>query len=366
MTTLWGRDYGRRDLLNHVGRLQQIAGVRLLTLDDGVERGVRVLEFRTGTGFCFDVLVDRTMDVSRCEHNGRALGWQSATGFPGPWAYEPEALGWLRGFGGGLVTTCGLEHALFMAEDTAAHFHYPAKQTERFGLHGRVSYLPARLTGYGERWDGDQCTLWATGEIVQAAVFGEQFLLRRRIETRVGESRFHIHDEVENIGHARTPHMYLYHVNIGFPVLDDGAELLAPATNPVPRGDHDVAGYTMFHGPTPDYVEEVTEHDVHGEPDGRVPVAVVNRALGLGAYEVFNRHQLPRHFIWRMLGEGTYAVGIEPSTNRPAGRLDARRRGELIELAPGETRTYDLELGALAGAAAIDAFAARVARIDTT
>jgi hypothetical protein len=61
-----------------------------------------------------------------------------------------------------------------------------------------------------------------------------------------------------------------------------------------------------------------------------------------------------------MLGEGTYVVGIEPCTNRTAGRLDARARGELIELDPGETRTYDLELGALVGAAEIDAFERRV------
>ncbi len=39
--------------------------------------------------------------------------------------------------------------------------------------------------------------------------------------------------------------------------------------------------------------------------------------------------------MWRMLGEGTYVVGIEPCTNRTAGRLDARERGELIELEPG-------------------------------
>ena len=49
--------------------------------------------------------------------------------------------------------------------------------------------------------------------------------------------------------------------------------------------------------------------------------------------------------MWRMLGEGTYVVGIEPCTNRTAGRLDARERGELIELDPGEKRSYDLELG---------------------
>ncbi len=363
MTDLWGSAYARRDLLKRVGRLEQVAGVRLVTLGDGAERGVRVLEFRTGTGFAFDVLVDKAMDVGRCELAGKALGWQSGAGFGGPWYAEQEELGWLRNWGGGLVTTCGLEHALFMAEDSAEQYHYLPKRTERFGLHGRIANRPARLTGYGERWEGETCTLWATGETLQASVFGEQLLLKRRLEARLGESRLTIRDEVENVGPDRTPHMFLYHVNVGFPVLDDGAELLVPATDPVPRGDQSVAGYTRFHGPVAGYLEEVTEHTVHAEADGAVPVAVVNRRLGLGAYEVFNQAQLPHHFIWRMLGEGTYAVGIEPSTNRTAGRLDARERGELIELDPGETRAYDLELGALDGGEAIDAFAARVGRV---
>ena len=42
-----------------------------VTLGDGVERGVRVLEFRTGTGFEFDVVVDRAFDIGRHEHAGR-------------------------------------------------------------------------------------------------------------------------------------------------------------------------------------------------------------------------------------------------------------------------------------------------------
>jgi hypothetical protein len=346
--------------MQRIGRLEQIAGVRLVVRDDGMERGVRVLEFRTGSGFSFDVLVDRAMDIGRCEHAGRALGWQSPTGFIGPWYYEPEELGWLCGFGGGLVTTCGMEHALFMAGDTAAHYHYPPKATERFGLHGRVSYLPATLTGYGARWDGDECTLWAEGEITQAAVFGESFTLRRRIEANVGENRLTIHDEVSNAGWNPTPHMYLYHVNVGFPALDDGSELLIPASDPTPRGKHSVAGYRRFDGPSAGYEEQVTEHDVHAEADGSVPVAVVNRAAAFGAYEVFNRNQLPHHFIWRMLGQGTYVVGIEPSTNRTSGRLPARESGELIILQPGETRQYDLELGALPDSEKIAAFAGRV------
>jgi hypothetical protein len=360
MPSLWGRGWGRAELLRRLGRLEQLAGVRLVTLADGAERGVRVLEFRTGTGFSFDVVVDRGFDVGRCEHSGRTLGWQSAVGFAGPWFYEPEGLGFFRNFGGGLLTTCGLEHTLFMAEDTAEHYHYPPKQTERFGLHGRVSNRPARLVGYGERWQGDDCVLFAEGEVLQAAVFGEQLLLRRRIEARVGESRLLIHDEVENVGHDTTPHMFLYHVNVGFPVVDEGSELLVPARSVVARGDYPVEGYSVFRGPSAGYVEQVFEHEVVAEQDGAVPVAIVNRELGLGVYELFRRDQLPHHFVWRMLGEGTYVVGIEPSTNRTAGRLDARARGELIELGPGERRVYDLELGALDGEPAIEAFEARV------
>jgi hypothetical protein len=357
---LYGREVGRRELLRRVGSLSQVAGVRLVTLGDGVERGVRVLEFRTGTGFAFDVVVDRAFDIGRCEHAGRPLSWLSSAGFTGPWYSEPEGLGWLRTFGGGLLTTCGLDHALFMAEDSAEQFHYPPKPTETYGLHGRVSGRPARLVGYGERWDGDVCTLYGEAEVLQTAVFGEQLLLRRRVEARVGESSLSIRDEVVNVGHDRTPHMLLYHVNVGWPVVDGGSELLVPATAVEPRGDHPVEGYRRLEAPAAGFVEQVFEHELAADADGSVPVAVVNRGLGLGAYEVFRPDQLPHHFVWRMLGEGTYVVGIEPSTNRTAGRLDARRRGELIELDPGESRTYDLELGALAGEDEIASFAARV------
>src|SRR5438132_1761738 len=247
--------------MKRVGRIDQVAGVRLATLGDGAERGVRLLEFRTGTGFEFDVVVDRAFDVGRCEHAGCALGWQSAVGFAGPWFYEPEGLGFLRTFGGGLLTTCGLDHTLFMAEDTAEQYHYPPKATETFGLHGRVANRPARLAGYGERWDGDECVLWADGEVLQAAVFGEQLLLRRRIEARVGESRLRIHDVVENVGHDPTPHMFLYHVNAGHPVVDEGSELLVPAVSVEPRGDHPAEGYRTLAAPSSGFVEQVFEHE---------------------------------------------------------------------------------------------------------
>ena len=66
-----------------------------------------------------------------------------------------------------------------------------------------------------------------------------------------------------------------------------------------------------------------------------------------------------------MLGEGDYAVAMEPSTNRDSGRWDARERDELRMLAPGEARTYDLEIGGITGAAALDAFASRVHALES-
>jgi hypothetical protein len=365
MPQLWGRSWSRVELMRRIGRLDQVAGVRLVELEDGLARGVRLIEFRTGSGFGFDVVVDRAFDIGRCEMGDRPLAWSTTAGIVGPWYYEPEGWGWFRAWGGGMVVTCGLDHTLGPGEDSAEDFHQMhMMKTVPYGLHGRVGGLPARLIGYGERWDGDECVLWAEGEVIQSAVFGESLRLHRRIEAQVGASHFTIHDEVENIGNSRTSHMFLYHCNAGHPIVDEGAELVIPTRRTTTDYGVPVEGYDTLAAPIPAFSETCFENEIVAEPQGTVPVAVVNRALGMGVYQVFRQAQLPHHTFWRMMGEGTYAVAMEPGTNRDAGRWDARQRDELQSMAPGESRTYDLEIGALDGAPAIDAFVGRVRAID--
>ncbi len=63
MVTLWGREWTRPELLARVGRLEQIAGIRLVEGGDGAERGVRLLRCWSGAGFDFEILVDRGFDI---------------------------------------------------------------------------------------------------------------------------------------------------------------------------------------------------------------------------------------------------------------------------------------------------------------
>src|SRR6516225_8923510 len=126
MAKLYGSGLSRREVSAHAGMLSQFAGVRLMTLGDGVERGVRLLEFRTGSGLRFTALVDRAMDIADCDFKGMSMGWHSPAGFRHPSLHEPEGeggLGWLRSFSG-LLVTCGLDHILFMHEEKADHFVY--------------------------------------------------------------------------------------------------------------------------------------------------------------------------------------------------------------------------------------------------
>lgn len=364
MPVLYGRNFSRSELLRRVGHISQVGGVQLLSFQDGPPRGVRILEFRTGTGFVFKVAVERGMDVGYCEYRGASLAWIPPTLLPGPWYFCQETdFGWLRTALGGFCNSCGMVHIGNPETASVEHYNFPARPTERYGVHDRMALLPAQLMRYGERWEGDECLLEAEGKVVQAQAYGENLVLTRRYTARLGESRFFIHDEIENGGYLSTEHMLLYHINVGFPFVDEGSELLAPFDGP-PRilfGEADPSrpeDYTRFIAPQKNWVQQTFEHRMHSGEDGKVPVAIVNPRLGnggLGVYVVYNRKQLPNYIEWRMMGEGQYVVGIEPCTNT-FGREVVRQAGDLIVLKPGETRTYDIEVGILDGADEIDRF----------
>lgn len=184
------------------------------------------------------------------------------------------------------------------------------------GLHGRVSNLPATNVAWGGEWEGEDYVLSVSGKIRETIVFGENILLTRRIWARLGESRFFIDDVVENRGYRRTPHMILYHINTGFPVVSDNTYLLSHSVNITPRdaiAEEDKENYHRMQPPTQDYQAKVYFHDMRADAQGRVTTALV------------------------------------------LGRATELEAGRLQFLEPGERREYHLEIGVVEGAEQIAA-----------
>jgi hypothetical protein len=350
MAELFGQHWTRAALLERVGDISQIGGARLVTLAEGPEAGVLVAELRTGSGLNFSVLPGRGMDLGFAEYRGMPLCWRSSTGEIAAAHYEPAGEGWLRGFSGGLMATCGLTTAGWPSTDAG----------QELPLHGRASYLQARNVYVDGQWEGDDYVMWAQGRTRETVVFGENVRLTRRVWARLGESRLFIDDVVENLSHTTVPHMLAYHFNVGFPFLDDGSELISSAQEIEPITDDRAAAladHPHYGPPHADWQAAVLVHRQLADADGWAVTAMVNRPRGLGLYIKQRPDQLPWLWQWKQLGQGSYVAGVEPANCFGRGRADDRARGSLRFLKPGEQQAYSLEIGVLDSPTAIEELA---------
>ena len=115
--------------------------------------------------------------------------------------------------------------------------HPCTDEGEELGLHGRINNIPAKNVYSDGEWDKDEYTLFAQGKVRETKVFGEDLCLTRKITAKLGETTLHIKDIVENLGTTKTPHMILYHINGGFPVIDKDSILISPTKIAHPRDD---------------------------------------------------------------------------------------------------------------------------------
>lgn len=176
--------------------------------------------------------------------------------------------------------------------------------------------------------------------------------MRRKIWTRLGESRFWIEDTVTNDGFLPAPHMLLQHFNLGFPVLDAGSHLQLPESLVVPRDEVSRPGlgsWMDFEPPGAGVKEKVFYHDLKADMDGMVTIQLrnnsFNRGQGLGVYWKYLKQEYPILVEWKMMAEGLYVLGVEPANCHVEGRVKEREKGTLQVLAPGEIRVYHMEIG---------------------
>lgn len=88
----------------------QIGGIETAIMDNGFGRGTRIAWINTGTGLRYKVVIDRAMDIADAFYNQHSLAWLSHSGITSPEPFSSRGIDWLRTFGGGFLTTCGLTH----------------------------------------------------------------------------------------------------------------------------------------------------------------------------------------------------------------------------------------------------------------
>lgn len=339
MPTLFNHRYTPLELKQFAGDLAQLAGIRTVEYQDGKARGLRVAQVWTGSGFRFEILLDRALDIGAAEHNGRAIAWTFPSLATPPY-YDAFQFAWGRSWGGGLVTTCGLDF-----------FGQPENDDgQELGLHGRIAHTPAEQVRVTTEWHDDDYVLEIEGRSRQAVVMGENLVLTRRVTTKLGANSFSIHDTITNEGFRPTPHMILYHCNFGFPVVSPDSEVLLDEEAVRPRDARAEKGFgqqNRFEQPMLDYPEQVFFHKPRADADGYAQGSIVNRALNFGAYVKWKLDALPYMGQWKLMQAGEYVCALEPTNYWETPRAKLREEGRLKMLAPGESVEYELELGAL-------------------
>ncbi|MDD5017119.1 MAG: DUF4432 family protein [Eubacteriales bacterium] len=338
----------KEDLLRHIGSMQQVMGAREVTLRGGRQEGVRTVEFYNDTGFSFAVLLDKGMNIGPASFCGKSLTWLCKNGVVAPQYFENGGIGFLRSFGGGLVTACGLTQVGDPCVDGDTVL----------GIHDRIDNIPAERYSIEECWeDGDYNVLFK-GSARQSCLYYENLLLTREIAFKMGEKKFKVTDIVVNEGFNDTPFMLMYHMNFGYPVVSEYTRLYSPAKNIWPWNEDAKNGnlkYSQMCRPTSGYHYECFVHEMPKD-NGKIAVALINHEQQFGAYVKYSPKELPTFNTWKMMGEQDYVMTLEPGINIPEGRLKAREGGRLHILKPNDVFTCSYEMGVLSGENEIQKF----------
>jgi Domain of unknown function (DUF4432) len=328
-------------LLRRVGSMDQLAPVRRVALLEGRSKSVEAIEVDTGAGLSFTVLIDRALDLADTRWLGRSLCWRSAAGVVAPAYYDRQGTGWLRGFGGGMLVTCGMRNVGPSLQEDG----------ESFGLHGEISNSPATSVSSRTYWKEDRYCIEIQGEIREAYPFGPNLVLRRTWRTELGAAWVELEDVVTNEGFRPELHMLLYHWNFGFPLITERTKL--ELTTDLTIGVDEVAArglsrWSTFEAPTAAFAEEVFYHSYSSQPPEitRARIASAAEDPELTVELSYPSRQLPELSQWKCCRTGEYVLGIEPGNCRPEGRAMHRSRTGR-SLAPGESAQFNMRVRVL-------------------
>lgn len=314
----------------YIGHESQLYGMEEHRLVGGKGDGMRLLEVNNGKGLELTVSLDRAADISRLRFRGINMSYFSPCGYVAPAYYDSTGSNWLKSFTAGFLTTCGLRAVGSPCVD----------EGEELSLHGTIANQPAEQA----YWFEENGELVVRALVKDEVIFAPKLRMWREIRVSLSENTFTIQDTIENTGDTEQPLEILYHMNMGYPLLDEDSVVEIPSVSVAPRDDHaaeDIENWMKMIKPETGYVERCYYHKF---ADAKGKASIYQPKLGQGLEIGFNAEELDGFVEWKMMGVRDYVLGLECGNCYPDGRDVMRKTGMLKFLAPGEKKTYQVKV----------------------
>ena len=269
-----------------ISNFMQVASLRRYTLTEGIGKGLDVLDCDNGN-LRFLLNVSKACDIMQVYHEGKNVSFVSKNG------HTKREIDFLNRFEGGMLYTCGLDSI---------------GRREGYPLHGTFHNIPAEIVT--ARCDEDGILVEAI--IRDTALFGKNLVLKRKISSDIGGDTLRLEDILVNESFREEEYGVLYHINVGYPMLDEGARIVADEASFRPSSDwaKEQENYRYeISAPVPNQ-DETCYYLKLNKPE----VSLVNDKLGKKLTVSYSKDTLPYFLEWKSMASGDYAVGLEPTT----------------------------------------------------
>ena len=290
-----------------VGNAEQLCMAQRVQVTDGRGNGARQIYVANGK-LNFVLSESNALDILRLWHEGTNVGFVSKNGL-----YTAPA-DFLGSFPAGMLYTCGFD---------------AIGGVDGHPIHGRVHSIPAEI----KELSADRNGVKIVAEVRDTALFGQNLVLTRTVSTAAGSDEVKIEDRLENCAFRDEKYCMLYHVNVGYPIVDAGAKICGNFVESKPRtpwAEREMSKMLKVEPPL-DNAEETCYF--HTTKDGKM--SIENATLG----KRFTVTSSLRKFVqWKSRASGDYVVGLEPCTSWLDGAL------KYSVLKPGKSVKHTLVL----------------------
>lgn len=270
-----------------ISNFSQIAYARRITLEDGKAQGLKVIDCDNGK-IRFLLNESRALDIMQVYHEGQNVSFVSKNGF------NNKTGEFLSRFEGGMLYTCGLDAIGGM---------------EGYDIHGSFHLNSAQIV----RVECSEQGIVVEADVYSTSLFGANLKMRRKIFSAIGSETVSVEDTLYNLAYLPQQYCLLYHVNVGYPMLDEGAQVIANAKKVIGRNDWSCSRIAQREKASVsiDGQEETCYFLEMNEPN----ISLVNKKIQKKFTLSYSKDTLPSLIHWHSMASGDYAMGFEPSTS---------------------------------------------------